>query len=78
MSSQKPSIAVAHKDYDVRGGGEILAEDMAEGLDAPLVVGHGHTEHEPDEKISTSSRSGPNPNGTAGQPAVACGGHSPT
>lgn len=34
------NIAVAHKDYDVRGGGEILAETLAHGLDAPLIVGH--------------------------------------
>jgi len=38
---------VAHKDYDVRGGGEILAEHLARGLDAPLVVGHGTESNQP-------------------------------
>jgi len=42
------NIAVAHKDYDVRGGGEILAEELARGLDAPLYVGHGNAAHAPD------------------------------
>jgi len=32
-------IAIAHKDYDVRGGGERLAEQLALGFDAPLYVG---------------------------------------
>jgi glycosyltransferase involved in cell wall biosynthesis len=41
------NIAVAHKDYDVRGGGEILAEHLARGLDAPLVVGHGDQSNQP-------------------------------
>jgi len=40
-------IVVAHKDYDVRGGGEILAEHLARGLDAPLVVGHGDQSNQP-------------------------------
>jgi glycosyltransferase involved in cell wall biosynthesis len=42
-------VAVAHKDYDVRGGGEILAEHLARGLDAPLVVGHGDESNQPVE-----------------------------
>jgi glycosyltransferase involved in cell wall biosynthesis len=42
-------VAVAHKDYDVRGGGEILAEHLARGLDAPLVVGHGDEDNQPVE-----------------------------
>lgn len=42
------SIAVAHKDYDVRGGGEILAEELARGLDAPLFVGHGDDANSPE------------------------------
>jgi len=41
------NIAVAHKDYDVRGGGEILAEHLARGLDAPLIVGHGDKSNQP-------------------------------
>lgn len=32
--------AVAHKDYDVLGGGELLAEGLARTFDAPLYVGH--------------------------------------
>jgi glycosyltransferase involved in cell wall biosynthesis len=43
------NIVVAHKDYDVRGGGEILAEQLARGLDAPLVVGHGDPSNQPEE-----------------------------
>jgi len=42
-------IVIAHKDYDVRGGGEMLAEQLASGFDAPLVVGHGDPENQPDE-----------------------------
>lgn len=34
------NLAIAHKDYDVRGGGEILAEELARTFDAPLYVGH--------------------------------------
>lgn len=41
-------IAIAHKDYDVRGGGEILAETLADGLDAPLYVGHSSPGNLPD------------------------------
>lgn len=41
-------LAVAHKDYDVRGGGEILAEHLARTFDAPLYVGHGDPDNQPD------------------------------
>jgi|AKVG01.1.fsa_nt_gi glycosyltransferase involved in cell wall biosynthesis len=44
------TLGVAHKDYDVRGGGEILAEKMADGLDAPLIVGN----HDPECRDSTT------------------------
>jgi glycosyltransferase involved in cell wall biosynthesis len=44
-----PSIAIAHKDYDVRGGGEILAEHLARTFGAPLYVGHGHPANEPED-----------------------------
>ncbi|MEF8939638.1 MAG: hypothetical protein V5A22_07305 [Salinivenus sp.] len=27
---------IAHKDYDVRGGGEMLAETLADGLGVPV------------------------------------------
>ncbi|UIP01736.1 glycosyltransferase (plasmid) [Halobaculum sp. CBA1158] len=40
-------IAVAHKDYDVRGGGEILAEELARTFGCPLFVGHGDPDNEP-------------------------------
>lgn len=33
-------IAIAHKDYDVRGGGEILVEQLADSFDWPLYVGN--------------------------------------
>ncbi|MFB6200868.1 MAG: glycosyltransferase [Halorhabdus sp.] len=32
-------LAVAHKDYDVLGGGELVAEELARTFDAPLYVG---------------------------------------
>lgn len=41
-------IAIAHKDYDVRGGGEILVERMARAFDAPLFVGHGDPDNQPE------------------------------
>lgn len=43
------TIAIAHKDYDVRGGGEILAEHLARAFDAPLFVGHGDPDNQPDD-----------------------------
>lgn len=42
-------IAIAHKDYDVRGGGEVLAEELARVFDAPLYVGHGKDENHPEQ-----------------------------
>lgn len=53
------NIAIAHKDYDVRGGGELLAEVLADGLDAPLIVGHGNPEHEPEDKDLDVQEIGP-------------------
>lgn len=47
MSGTK--IAVAHKDYDVRGGGEVLAEHLARSLDSPLYVGHGDPANQPED-----------------------------
>ena len=41
-------LAIAHKDYNVRGGGEILAETMADGLDCPLIVGHDDPDCRPE------------------------------
>lgn len=35
------SVAIAHTGYDVAGGGEALAEELARMFDAPLYVGHG-------------------------------------
>jgi glycosyltransferase involved in cell wall biosynthesis len=43
------SLAIAHKDYDVRGGGEVLAEQLAACFDAPLHVGHRNSDCEPDD-----------------------------
>ncbi|MFC7071358.1 glycosyltransferase [Halobaculum lipolyticum] len=42
-------IAIAHKDYDVRGGGEVLAEELARTFEAPLYVGHGDPANQPDD-----------------------------
>jgi len=44
------NIAIAHKDYDVRGGGEKLAERLAEGFDAPLYTGRFKISKFPAEK----------------------------
>jgi glycosyltransferase involved in cell wall biosynthesis len=41
-------IAIAHKDYDVRGGGERVAEHLAQLFDAPIFVGRRGVENEPD------------------------------
>lgn len=42
-------VAIAHKDYDVRGGGEVLAEQLARTFDAPLFVGRAVDAHQPDD-----------------------------
>lgn len=42
-------IAIAHKDYDVRGGGEVLAEHLARTFEAPLYVGRKDTQNMPDD-----------------------------
>lgn len=44
------SVAIAHKDYDVRGGGEFVAEELARCFDAPLYVGFRDEETEPPEE----------------------------
>lgn len=41
-------VAIAHKDYDVRGGGEKLAEALSKTFDCPLYVGIGGSENKPD------------------------------
>jgi len=42
-------IAIAHKDYDVRGGGEVLAEELARCFDAPMYVGRRDEQTEPEQ-----------------------------
>lgn len=42
------ALAIAHKDYDVRGGGERLAEELADTFDAPLIVGRRDPENVPE------------------------------
>jgi glycosyltransferase involved in cell wall biosynthesis len=44
-----PRTAIAHKDYDVRGGGERVAEHLARLYDAPLHVGRRNPKNEPDD-----------------------------
>lgn len=46
--TKKLDIAIAHKDYDVRGGGERLAEELARTFNAPMYVGRRVAENEPD------------------------------
>jgi len=41
-------FAIAHKDYDVRGGGEILSEELCRTFDAPMYVGRRNADAEPD------------------------------
>lgn len=43
------NIVIAHKDYDVRGGGERLAEELARTFEAPMVVGRRNRENEPSD-----------------------------
>lgn len=43
------SLAIAHKDYDVRGGGEIFVRRLAEQFDAPVYVGRRNHDNEPDD-----------------------------
>jgi len=44
-------IAIAHKDYDVRGGGERLAEELARTFDVPMYVGRRNSENEPNDMV---------------------------
>lgn len=46
-----PRVAVAHKDYAVRGGGEALAEELARTFDAPLYVGRRDATRESGEEV---------------------------
>ena len=45
------SIAIAHKDYDTRGGGEVFCRRLAEFLGAPMYVGRRNLANEPDADI---------------------------
>ncbi|MBS3761208.1 MAG: glycosyltransferase [Halodesulfurarchaeum sp.] len=42
------TIAIAHKDYDCRGGGEVFCRRLAEYLDCPMFVGRRNLTNEPD------------------------------
>jgi len=42
-------IAIAHKDYDTRGGGEVFVRRLAEWLDCPVYVGRRNQANEPDD-----------------------------
>ncbi|WP_435551999.1 glycosyltransferase [Natrinema sp. CGMCC1.2065] len=44
------NIAIAHKDYDTRGGGEVFCRRLAETIDAPLYVGRRNQANEPDDE----------------------------
>lgn len=48
MKHSDPTIAIAHKDYDVRGGGERLAEELSRTFSAPMYVGRTGA-NEPDD-----------------------------
>jgi glycosyltransferase involved in cell wall biosynthesis len=49
MTTQPDNIAIAHKDYDCRGGGEVFVRRLAEHFDATVVTGRRNLEHEPPE-----------------------------
>ena len=42
-------IAIAHKDYNTNGGGEHVAEALAQDFAAPLLVGHENRENQPED-----------------------------
>ncbi|WP_226043517.1 glycosyltransferase [Natrinema sp. DC36] len=42
-------IAIAHKDYDTRGGGEVFCRRLAHAIDAPMYVGRRNQANEPDD-----------------------------
>lgn len=46
-----PHVAVAHKDYAVRGGGEALAEELSRTFETTLYVGRSDTTHGSTEDI---------------------------
>lgn len=43
-----PNIAIAHKDFDTRGGGEVFCRRLAAWLDCPLYVGRNNQSIGPD------------------------------
>lgn len=43
-------IAIAHKDFAVRGGGERLVEELSRTFDAPIYVGRRNAEYEGDDR----------------------------
>lgn len=43
------SVAVAHGNYVARGGGELVAEEIARTFDAPIYYGFGDEQYEPDD-----------------------------
>lgn len=43
------SLAIAHKDYDVRGGGEVFVRRLANLFGAPVYVGRRNHSNEPDD-----------------------------
>lgn len=40
-------VAIAHKDYNTSGGGEVVAEELAQTFDAPMWVGRENRSHQP-------------------------------
>lgn len=45
------TLAIAHKDYDCRGGGEVFVRRLAEYLECPVVTGRRNLENEPDADL---------------------------
>lgn len=55
------NVAVAHGNYFQRGGGERVADAIAETFDAPLYYGFGNAEETPDDRIQRHKLFNPNP-----------------
>lgn len=55
------SVAVLHGNYFQRGGGEVVADAIAETFDAPLYYGFGNDEAIPDDDVERIKVFDPNP-----------------
>lgn len=58
MPTDEFDIAVAHEHYPCRGGGEVVADELADAFNAPIVTGwitdSEHSEHDPIEILENT------------------------